>query len=160
MKKQFPFIKIPAELLIHVGAPDPGSRLYKKVGDAGDLQRWFQAVFDICEGDGTISPGGASRYVKVSRPAIHKRLKEGRLTGFMFYLTEERSLLPGKKLANRGLPYILIPVSECKAWGNEMSERKELAREEAIIPETTKEHDSILKAPRTWKRGIKKDEKA
>jgi len=49
----------------------------------------------------------------------------------------------------------LIPVSECKAWAEELKERKELALEEQSIPETTRKYDSVEKAPRDWKKTIK-----
>jgi hypothetical protein len=158
MKKVFPFIKIPSELLDRLGEPDPGTRLYRKIGTEADTEAWFQAVFEVCEeGGGTISPGGVTRYVKVSRPAVHKRLKEGRLTGFLFHRVEDRRFLKGQKLVEGGHPYILIPVSECRAWGDELRDRRELAKEEMSIPPTTTKHDAVLKPPPDWKKRIKKD---
>ena len=130
MNKEFPFVEIPSHLLKYLGKPDPHTRLYRVFGEESDVEAWFQAVWEICKDGGSISTGGVCGYVKVSRPAVHKRLKEGRLTGFFFHQIEEGRFFKGrKKLAEGGRPYILIPVSECKAWAEELKERKELALE-------------------------------
>lgn len=158
MSKEFQFVKIPPHLAKQLGEPDSGTRLHRAYGSEADMEAWFEAVWEVCEEEKAISPGGVAGYVKVSRPAVHKRLKEGRLTGFFFHLIKEGRFFKGKKkLAEGGRPYIFIPVSECKAWAEELKERKGLAKEEMSIPETTKKHDAVLKAPLDWERRIKKD---
>ena len=125
MAKEFPFINIPNHLRTSVGNPDEGTRIYRRYGSEDDVEDWFNAVCDICQGDGTVSPGGVSMYVKVSRPAVHKRLKEGRITGFMFHTVKNGRFFKGrKKLQDGGTPLICIPVSECKAWAEEMKNRR------------------------------------
>jgi hypothetical protein len=103
-----------------------------------------------------MSPGGVSGYVKVSRPAVHKRLKEGRLTGFFFHqVTDGRFFKDRKRLEDGGRPYIYMPVVEARAWAQQLKEREDLANEEGSISHETHKHDGILKAPRNWKKKIK-----
>ena len=158
MGKDFPFVRIKKELLKRLGRPDPGTRLYRAYGTEADSEAWFDAVWEVCDDEKAISPGGVAMYVKVSRPAVHKRLKEGRLTGFYFHQTKEGRFFKGrKKLDEGGRPYIFIPVSECKAWAEELKERKELTEEEMSIPETTRKYDSVEKPPRGWRKSIKEE---
>lgn len=126
----FPFVEIPEHLKDKIGIPDPGTRLYRAYGTEDDESVWADAVFDICHGDGCVSPGGAAGYAKVSRPGVHKKLKTGGLTGFVFHVTKN-SILGKKKLSNANF-YCYIPVSECKAWAQELSKKRdklELAKE-------------------------------
>jgi hypothetical protein len=158
MLKDFPFVDIPEHLLKHVGKPDPGTRLFRAYGSEAELTKWFEATWEICRGEGAVSPGGVCGYVKVSRPAVHKRLKEGRLTGFFFHLVIEGRFFKGrKKLAEGGHPYAMIPVLEAKAWAEELSNRKELLEEAQSIPPTTKKHDGILESPRNWRKEISEE---
>jgi hypothetical protein len=149
MNKEFPFVEIPANLLERVGRPDPETRLFRAYGSEADIGKWYEAVWEICRGEGSISPGGVSGYVKVSRPAVHKRLKEGRLTGFFFHLIVEPRFFKGrKKLEEGGRPYIEIPVVEAKAWAEELASRKGLLEEEQSIPPTSQKYDGVLRSPR------------
>lgn len=133
MDKEFPFVKISCDQLKHLGEPDQGTRLYRAYGTEADHADWFDAVCEVCEGLGSVSPGGVSGYVKVSRPAVHKRLKEGRLTGFFFHQVREgRFFKDRKKLAEGGRPYIYIPVVEARAWAQELKKRKQLAGSEPL----------------------------
>jgi hypothetical protein len=126
MKKDFPFVQIPEHLKKFIGEPDPGIRLYRAYGGEEDMDKWFDAVVEICHGEGSVSPGGAAGYAKVSRPAVHKRLKEGRLTGFLFHVMENGKFFKDKKkLIDGGRPYSYIPVSECKTWANELKKRRD-----------------------------------
>ena len=153
MAKEFPFVEVPAHLLKLVGKPDPGTRLYRRYGTEADLAPWFEAVWEICKGKGSVSPGTVSAYAKVSRPAVHKRLREGRLTGFFFHQTKPGRFFKDRKTLDKGgRPYIFIPVTESKAWAEELKERQDLAREDRKIPETTRKYDGIIKAPRNWRK--------
>jgi uncharacterized membrane protein len=62
-------------------------------------------------------------YAPVSRAAVHKRLHEGKMTAFAFHVVESKRSLFGyqKKLKQR--PYLYVPVSECKAWAEELKAR-------------------------------------
>jgi len=54
---------------------------------------------------------------------VHKRLKEGRLTIFLFYVTHRKTTLFGQNKILRGEPYGYVPVCECRAWRAELEER-------------------------------------
>jgi hypothetical protein len=122
-KLEFPFIQVTAEARRIVGEPTPGTRLYRREGSHEESGEWFEAIGKLFEGDVGLSPGGVTMYVPVSRAAVHKRLKEGRLTGFTFYVTSEETTFLGKKRKAKERPYIVLSVSECKAWAEEMKRR-------------------------------------
>ena len=153
MTKEFPFVEIPENFKVTIGDPDEGTRIYRQYGTETDIEEWFDAIFEICQGDGSVSPGGVSMYAKVSRPAVHKRLREGRLTGFMFHIIKNGKFFKNrKKLEDGGLPYICIPVSECKAWAKEMKIR----RGEKIEPERfLKRNEEFNNPPKNWRSKVK-----
>ena len=62
-------------------------------------------------------------YCPVSRAAVYKRIKEGKLTAFNYYPTTQKSKLFASLLGVREMPFCYIPVSEAKAWRNELEER-------------------------------------
>ena len=62
-------------------------------------------------------------FAPVSRAAVYKRLKEGRLTMFCYHPLETNLGFFGRKKGYRGNPYGYIPVSECKAWAEELEEK-------------------------------------
>jgi hypothetical protein len=62
-------------------------------------------------------------FVPVQRAAVHKRIKEGKLTAFFFYITRIDSTFFGNKRKVKLRPYILLSMSECKAWAAEMKRR-------------------------------------
>jgi hypothetical protein len=128
----FPFVEIPEHLKEIIGVPDPGTRLYRAFGTEEDETKWFDAVFDICHGDGSVSPGGAAGYAKVSRPGVHQKLKAGGLTGFVFHV-EKASFFGKKKLSANATFYCYIPVSECKAWAQELAKKREKAELEKEV---------------------------
>ena len=80
IKIEFPFIEVTAEARRIVGEPTPGTRLYRREGTHEECGEWFEAVGKLFGGDVGLSPGGVTMYVPVSRTAVHKRLKEGRLS--------------------------------------------------------------------------------
>jgi hypothetical protein len=70
-----------------------------------------------------ISPAGVTMFVPVQRAAVHKRIKEGKLTAFFFYITRVESTFFGTKRKVKLRPYIVLSVNECKAWAAEMKRR-------------------------------------
>ncbi len=62
-------------------------------------------------------------FVPVQRAAVHKRIKEGKLTAFFFYITHVESTFFGTKRKVKMRPYILLSLNECKAWVAEMKRR-------------------------------------
>jgi hypothetical protein len=117
----FPFVKIPDELKHIFGEPDPGTHIYRRDGPQEEASAWFDALCDVI--GSTVSPGGASMYCPVSRAAVHKRVKDGKLTLFLFHVTHRRTTLFGKNKILREQPYGYVPVTELQAWRKELEER-------------------------------------
>lgn len=128
MSTSFPYIEVPANLETVFGKRDGGSRVYRKEGPQEETAAWLDALmqaFGPC-----VSPGGVSMYCPVSRAAVHKRIKEGRLTLFLYHVTHRKTFLFGKKITIRESPYGYIPVCEAKAWREELEHK---AVEQGII---------------------------
>lgn len=161
MKKDFPFVDIPERFKEIIGPVDPGTRMYKAIGDREAFRIWSDAVFEICEGEGAVSPGGASLYTYATRAGVHKRLKEGRLTGFFFSIANDSKLIKGRKtLEEGGRPYGYIPYSECKAWALELEAREKVEGLETIKKEAggtkTDWDDSFMLPSKDWRKQLKK----
>lgn len=157
MEKEFPFVHVPDHLREIVGEPDKGTRLYRVYASEEFTSVWFDALCEICHGPGMVSPGGVSMYAKVSREAVHKRLKSGKLTGFLFHVVTDSMLskIVGgniKSLKFSGRPYCYIPTSECKAWALELESR---GREPLGPGEGS---DNFMKAPWGWRKKVVKEE--
>jgi len=120
---QFPFIEVPRELLPIVGEPTPGTRAYRREGTFKECGEWFEFLADYYKGDVGLSSGGVIMFVPVSRAGVHKRIKEGKLTAFFFYVTHEETRPFGAKRMAKERPFILVSVSECKAWAAEMKRK-------------------------------------
>jgi hypothetical protein len=159
--KSFSFIEIPEQLKEIIGVPDPGTRLYRAYGSEEDVSKWSDAVFDICHGEGCVSPGGVAGYAGVSRPGVHKKLKTGGLTGFVYHVTQNSILFKGKKkLSANANFYCYIPVSECKAWKEELSkkrDKKELAMER--MGDGNFQDRYLDKPPKHLKEKLRKEQK-
>lgn len=95
--------------------------MYRREGPQEEIPYWQDAVFDVC-GD-AVSPGGCAGYVAVSRAAVHQRMKDGKLTCFLFDITHRKRNLFGQVKNVRELAVALVPVSECRAWQKEIEDR-------------------------------------
>jgi hypothetical protein len=131
-KTEFSFINVPPEALPILGEPTPGTRFYRREGSDEECGDWFQAIGRIFKGDVGLSPGGVGMFVPVSRAAVHKRLHEGRLTGFAFYVTSQKKSLWGKPRKMKERPYLVLSVSECKAWAKDLKRKAGLAEETKV----------------------------
>jgi hypothetical protein len=120
---QFPFIEVPKDLRKIVGEPTPGTRAYRREGTHAECGQWIEDLGLHYKGDVGISPAGVTMFVPVQRAAVHKRIKEGKLTAFFFYITHVESTFFGTKRKVKLRPYILLSMSECKAWVVEMKRR-------------------------------------
>lgn len=118
---EFPYVEVPEELWPMIGKPDEGTRIYRKDGSEEECAPWFDLVCEIARD--TVSPGGVSMYCPVSRAAVYKRMKEGRLSAFLFHVTEASTNFFGKGVLKRVTPYVYVPVSECRAWRKELQKR-------------------------------------
>lgn len=121
METDFPFVQIPERLLPVIGRCDDGTRIYRQEGSADARAYWFEALQEI-EGQ-LISPGGVGMYAPVTRAAVHKRIKEGRLTAFCFHVKSTKKGFFGRVREVRQSPSIYLPCSEVKAWANELKAR-------------------------------------
>jgi hypothetical protein len=121
LQTKFPFVEIPEELHSIVGKPDPETRLYRRDGSQEEASVWFELLTEII--GPSVSPGGAGMYCPVSRAAVYKRVKEGKLSMFLFHVTWRKTTLFGKNKILRDSPYGYIPVSELRAWRAELEKR-------------------------------------
>jgi hypothetical protein len=117
----FPFVNIPPELEPLIGTREEGTRVYRKDGSQEESAVWFDLLTEII--GPSVSPGGVGMYCPVSRAAVYKRIKEGRLSIFLFHVTHRTTTLFGKNKITRDNPYGYIPVSEARAWREELEER-------------------------------------
>ena len=120
---EFPFIEVPEDLRKIVGEPTSGTRAYRREGTHAECGQWIEDLGLHYKGDVGISPAGVTMFVPVQRAAVHKRIKEGKLTAFFFYITNVESTFFGTKRKVKLRPYILLSMSECKAWVAEMKRR-------------------------------------
>jgi len=157
----FPFVEIPKNLKKIIGDPDPGTRLYRTCGSEEGFSDWSDAVFDICYGEGCVSPGGAAGYARVSRPGIHKKLKSGGLTGFVYHVTKDSFFIKGKKkLSANANFYCFIPVSECKAWAEELNKKRDKAEyNKEVMGDGNLDDRYLDKPPQHLKKKLRDEQK-
>lgn len=118
-------IGIPEQVRDSLGSPDSGTRMYRYSGSQEEFETWFDAVCEACGPDGVLSPGAAGAYARVSRTGVHKRMKEGGLTAFLFHLAQgPDSGGNGARAGEGGRPYTFIPVRECRAWAKILKRRR------------------------------------
>lgn len=115
-------IQIPKEIAKIFGECDPGTRIYRAQGTEEENRLWYEAICSITP-DGVVSPGGAGMFAPVSRPAVHKRMKDGKLTAFLFHVTRKKVNWLGRPRELRTSPYVYVPVLELKAWAEEIKAR-------------------------------------
>ena len=115
-------IEIPKEIAHIFGECDPKTRIYRAQGTEEENGLWFDAICSIAP-DGVVSPGGAGMFAPVSRPAVHKRMKDGKLTAFLFHVTRKKKNWLGRPREVRTSPFVYVPVIELKAWAEEIKAR-------------------------------------
>ena len=131
MNKDFKYLEVPEGLKPILGTPDPDTRIYRREGSDEDSGPWFDALCEHFPGEGFVSPGGVGMYAPVSRSGVYKRLKEGKMTAFCFHVVEAKRSIFGYQDKLKKRPYVYIPVSECKAWAEELKTRPD--RKEAYL---------------------------
>ena len=115
MDDVFPFVSVPANSLAIFGQRDRAARVYRREGSEVEIAAWYDKLVELF-GD-MVSPGGVTMFARVSRAAVYQAINEGRLTAFGFHVITETRGVFGFKKRRRETPYVFIPVSECKAWG-------------------------------------------
>src|SRR5277367_586458 len=136
---EFPFIEVPEDLRKIVGEPTPDTRAYRREGTHAECGQWIEDLGLHYKGDVGISPAGVTMFVPVQRAAVHKRIKEGKLTAFFFYITRIEDTFFGNKRKVKMRPYIVLSVNECKAWAAEMKRRLGYVDEPDATPMTQSE---------------------
>jgi hypothetical protein len=130
-KTDFEFIEIPERFLPILGEPDPGTRMYRRFGTNDEYAAWWDAVCEICGEESSVSPGGVAMYAKVSRAGVHKRMKEGRITAFLYHVVKGVTWITKREILENTSPYIYIPGIECRRWADIVNNR--LTRREAYL---------------------------
>lgn len=157
MQVDFPYVTVPERLNEIIGEVVPNTRTYRAYGKEEDINKWFDAVWEVCEPDMAVSPGGVSMFVKVSRAGVHKAIKEGRLTAFCFYLMEDSKFLKGKQVPVNGKrPYCYIPVVECRAWANRLDKIRDKKALDCEVNGDGDWYGESLDIPKDWKKKVKK----
>ena len=124
MATEFPYLQmITPERKMLVGKPDKGTRIYRREGTYKESGEWCVAM-DYVFDDQFVSPGGVGMFVPVSRAAVHKRMKEGRLTALCFHVVRDEKTFFGNVRKAKATPFVFIPVSECMAWAKEIAEKR------------------------------------
>jgi hypothetical protein len=131
MATSFPCVEIPPEMAEIVGQREGDSFVYTKEGTEEGCGPWYDALSEVV--GPCVSPGGVAMYCPVSRAATHRRIREGRLSCFTYFVEDREIGFFGKKREFRGTPYSYVPVSECKAWRKELEEKA--IRNEIVTPE-------------------------
>jgi hypothetical protein len=118
-------VQVPGNRLAVLGQPDPGTRAYHRYGRADEFAAWLDAVCEVSGPDGVVSPGGAGAYARVTRAGVHKRLREGRLTAFVFHVTEDtESVSAAQAPPSGGRSFTYIPLQECRSWAERLRVRR------------------------------------
>jgi len=154
---EFPFVEVPKDLRKIVGEPTPGTRAYRREGTHAECGQWIEDLGLHYKGDVGISPAGVTMFVPVQRAAVHKRIKEGKLTAFFFYITHVESTFFGTKRKVKLRPYIMLSMSECKAWAAEMKRRMGYVDEpgESLMEQRKKQKPiSAVDEPKTRKEAV------
>src|SRR5271154_4780253 len=124
MATEFPYLQMNTpERKKLVGKPDKGTRIYRREGSFKESGEWCVAMDEVFD-DQFVSPGGVCMFVPVSRAAVHKRMKEGRLTALCFHVVHDEKTFFGYLRKAKATPFVFIPVSECKAWAKEIEGKR------------------------------------
>jgi hypothetical protein len=132
-------IHIPDHIRPLIGNADTGTHVYRRSGLRDEFESWFDAIWEACGPDGAISPGAAGIYAQVSRAGVHKRMREGGLTAFLFHLDRGNGAdSANAQRSDTGRPYTFIPVRECRAWAELLKARRggERHRRESTEPKS------------------------
>jgi hypothetical protein len=157
METLFPYVELPPEMAEVIGKREGNSRIYTQNGTEEGCAPWYDALSEIV--GRCVSPGGVTMYCPVSRAAVHRRLREGRLSCFTYFVEERKINFFGKLREFRGTPYQYIPVSECKAWRKELEEkalRNELVTAEELEGTKPDWEADFLKWDSRWRKEQRK----
>ena len=119
---------------------------------------WWDVVCEISGDEGSLSPGGVSMYANVSRAGVYKRMKEGRITAFLYHEVKGvGGIFSRHEILDCFMPYTYIPGIEIRRWGEYINSR--LTRDEQYL-EAVGDGDHVGKfIMRTRGRKVPKDTK-
>jgi len=106
------------EALWELGVCASGSLAYRREGDLEEAADWFEAINEVA--GPVLPPNGVLMFVPVTRAAVHKRLKEGRLASFSFQVVSSDSDFYQRIDVDRAKPFVFVPVGACKEWAEEL----------------------------------------
>ena len=131
MRTEIQHVEVPASLSKEVGRVRRGTRSYYREGDLTEAFGWYKA---LKEHYGAISPGDVSLLVGVSRNAVYKRIKQGRLTAFFYTLRKRQAVFRVRRgdlaqdiTVGNLHPRVqcFIPFAECESWRTLVLRRKQ-----------------------------------
>ena len=146
-------VAVPSRLLDRLGDRDPGTRMYRRLGRKVAFAEWFDAVCRVSGPEGVLSAGSAAMYVQVSRAGLHKRMKEGRLTAFLFHVDSAADAQQCSDDSRQGgRPYCFIPVRECRAWAEARRSRgrARTVREPVVVEKPSQPTQRSQDAWKQW----------
>jgi hypothetical protein len=117
MEIEFPYLKITRDLRSIVGPPDKDTRTFRTNGP-DSLQTWMEHLRAELQGN-LIPLQWVPDFVGVSRAAVHKRVKQGKLTVFVYEISDYLSAF-GKTWTKRRGEVAYCVLSECQAWFDEI----------------------------------------
>lgn len=101
-----------------------GERWYVEKGPVQHFRHWLRELQEAYPGN-LIPFSWVPDFVGVSRSALHKRAKAGKLTVFTFVITEySRTVLGGLRERDSRRRYDYATVSECVGWRSILLARK------------------------------------
>ena len=86
-----------------IGHRDADARAYRTEGSYTECAAWFDTISEHF--GPLIAPGGVAMYVEVSRAAVYKRIRKGKLTAFLFQVTSRSHPLRGQERVLRERPF-------------------------------------------------------
>lgn len=150
MTTEFPYLQVTTpDRKKLCGKPDKGTRIYRREGTYKESGEWCVQMDEVFN-DKFVSPGGVGMFVPVSRAAVHKRMKEGRLTALCFHVVHDEKTFFGNVRKAKATPFVFIPVSECIAWAKEIEEKRGVV--ETVHP-SDESQEFLEKAPEDRKSG-------
>jgi hypothetical protein len=120
---EFPYLKITKELLKTVGPADEETRIFRQSGNHMDFICWVNDLREVLKGN-VMPATWVPTYVGVSRAAVHKRIKSGRLTMFVFEHVELELNLRFKHVERKKGEFAYCVRTECEAWFDEIRRRE------------------------------------
>jgi hypothetical protein len=127
MFNEFPYLKITEDLQFTVGKAEEDTRIFRKNGRDSYFREWIIELNKMLKGN-LIPSTWVPAYVGVSRAAVHKRIKSGRLTMFVFQYEESYISLTMKWKSRKTAEFSYCVRSECQAWKDEIEHREAMRR--------------------------------